>query len=121
RAAGDALVAKIKSYRSDVLLLDNNYLALYANKTPYFNEMAMAEVNGLGNLYPQPQWHTLALQIQNLIHSPTTDATIVDFAQPIKAMIPDCKQQLIHYADKIVFNPVAGPPNSRLSLIITCK
>ncbi len=52
RAAGDALVAKIKSYSGDVLLLDNNYLALYANKTPYFNEMAMAEVNGLGNLYP---------------------------------------------------------------------
>ena len=121
RAAGDALVAEIKSYSGDVLLLDNNYLALYAGKTPYFNEMAMAEVNGLGNLYPQPQWHTLAPQIQNLIHVNTTNAIIVDFALPIKTMITDCKQQPIAYPDKIVFEPVAGPPNSRPSLIITCK
>src|SRR5208283_2577276 len=50
RIAGDALVAKIKSYGGDVLLLDNNYLALYANKTPYFNEMPMSEISGQGNL-----------------------------------------------------------------------
>ena len=121
RAAGDALVAKIKSYGGDVLLLDNNYLALYANKTPYFNEMPMSEISGQGNLYPMPQWKDLQSQINLLIHAPTTDAVIVDFTLPIKPMISDCKEQPISYADKIVFNPVAGPPNSRPSLIITCK
>ena len=121
RAAGDALVAKIKSYNGDVLLLDNNYLALYAGKNPYFNEMPMAEVNGLGNLYPQSQWNDLEPQIRNLFHAPATDAVIVDFTLPIKSMISNCKQQPIAYPDKIVFEPVAGPPNSRPSLIITCK
>ena len=121
RATGDTLVAKIKNYDGDVLLLDNNYLALYAGKNPYFNEMPMAEINGLGNLYPQPQWNELETQIKNLIHAPTTGAVIVDFALPIKDMVTDCKQQPVSYADKIVFEPVAGPPNSRPSLIITCK
>jgi 4-amino-4-deoxy-L-arabinose transferase-like glycosyltransferase len=121
QAAGDALVAKIRSYSGDVLLLDNNYLALYAKKTLYFNEMPMAEVNGLGNLYPQPQWNDLEPQIRNLMHSPTVDAVIVDFTLPIKPMISGCRQQPIVYADKIVFEPVAGPPNSRPSLIVTCK
>ncbi len=121
RAAGDALVAKIKSYSGDVLLLDNNYLALYAGKTPYFNEMPMSEISGQGNLYPMPQWTTLQKQINSLIHAPTTNAVIVDFALPIKAMVNDCKQQPIAYPDKIVFEPVAGPPDSRPSLIITCK
>jgi 4-amino-4-deoxy-L-arabinose transferase-like glycosyltransferase len=121
RAAGDALVAKIKSYSGDVLLLDNNYLALYAGKTPYFNEMPMSEISGQGNLYPMPQWSGLQPQINSLIHAPTTDAVIVDFISPIKPMISNCKQQLIGYPDKIVFEPVAGPPNSRPSLIVTCK
>ena len=121
RAAGDALVAKIKSYSGDVLLLDNNYLALYAGKTPYFNEMPMSEISGQGNLYPMPQWSKLQPQINSLIHSPTTDAVIVDFTLPIKPMISDCRQQPIAYPDKIVFEPVAGPPDSRPSLIITCK
>jgi len=119
-AAGDALVAKIKGFRGDVLLLDNNYLALYADKTPYFNEMAMAEVNGLGNLYPQPQWKDLEPQVRNLTHAPTTDALIVDFTLPIKSMIAGCGQQQIRYADNVVFEPVSGPPNSRPALIITC-
>lgn len=121
RAAGHALVAKIKSYSGDVLLLDNNYLALYAGKTPYFNEMPMSEISGQGNLYPMPQWSTLQPQINSLIHAPTTDAVIVDFSSPIKPMLSNCRQQTIVYADKIVFEPVAGPPNSRPSLIITCK
>ena len=121
RAAGDALVARIKSYSGDVVLLDNNYLALYANKTPYFNEMAMAEVNGLGNLYPQPQWKDLEPQVEILTHAPTTDAVIVDFTLPVKPMITGCAEQPIRYADKTIFEPVAGPPNSRPSLIITCK
>ena len=73
RAAGNALVAKIKSYSGDVLLLDNNYLALYAKKTPYFNEMAMSEINGQGNLYPMPQWNNLQPQISSLFHASTTD------------------------------------------------
>ena len=121
RAAGDALVAKIKSYSGDVLLLNHNYLALYAGITPYFNEMPMLEIRGQGNLYPMPQWSELQPQINSLIHAPTTDAVIVDFSSPIKPMISDCRQQSIVYTDKIVFNPVAGPPNSRPSLIITCK
>ena len=121
RAAGDALVAKIKSYSGDVLLLDNNYLALYAGKTLYFNEMPMSEISGQGSLHSQPQWSELRPQINLLIHAPTTDATIVDFTLPIKPMIADCKQQSISYADKIVFEPVAGPPDSRPSLIMTCK
>ena len=121
RAAGDALVAKIKSYSGDVLLLNHNYLALYAGKTPYFNEMPMLEIRGQGNLYPMPQWSELQPQINSLIHAPTTDAVIVDFSSPIKPMISSCRQQPIVYADKFVFNPVAGPPNSRPSLIITCK
>ena len=120
RAAGDALVAKIKSYGGDVLLLDNNYLDLYAGKTPYFNEMPMSEISGQGNLHPMPQWKELQGQIQLLIHAPTTAAVIVDFSLPIKPLITDCRQQPIPYPDKIVFNPVAGPPNSRPSLIITC-
>ncbi len=115
RAAGDALVAKIKSYSGDVLLLDNNYLALYAGRTPYFNEMPMSEISGQGSLHSQPQWSELRPQINLLIHAPTTNATIVDFTLPIKPMIADCKQQSISYADKIVFEPVAGPPNSRPS------
>ena len=121
RAAGDALVARIKSYSDNVLLLDNNYLALYANKTPYFNEMPMSEISGQGNLYPMPQWKMLQPQINSLIDAPTTDAVIVDFTLPIKPMISNCRQQPIAYADKIVFEPVAGPPDSRPSLIITCK
>jgi len=121
RAAGDALVAKIKSYNGDVLLLDNNYLALYAGKTPYFNEMPMSEISGQGNLYPMSQWSELQPQINLLIHAPTTNAVIVDFLSPIKPMLSNCRQQPIAYADKIVFEPVAGPPNSRPSLIITCK
>jgi hypothetical protein len=121
RAAGDALVAKIKSYSGDVLLLDNNYLALYAGKTPYFNEMPMSEISGQGNVHSMPQWNELQPQIRQLIHASTTSVTIVDFLQPIKSMIAGCTQQPIAYADKIVFEPVAGPPNSRPSLIITCK
>ncbi len=121
RAAGDALVAKIKSYNGDVLLLDNNYLALYAGKTPYFNEMPMSEISGQGNLYPMPQWSELQPQVNSLIHSPTTDAVIVDFTLPIKSIISDCRQQPIAYPDKIVFEPVAGPPESRPSFIIRCK
>jgi 4-amino-4-deoxy-L-arabinose transferase-like glycosyltransferase len=121
RAAGDALVTKIKSYSGDVLLLDNNYLALYAGKTPYFNEMPMSEISGQGNLYPMPQWSELQPQINSLFHAPTTSAVIVDFSLPIKSMISGCRQQPVFYADKIVFEPVAGPPNSRPSLIITCK
>ena len=120
RAAGDALVAKIESYHGDVLLLDNNYLGLYAGKTPYFNEMPMSEISGQGNLHPMPQWKGLQEQIRLLLHAPTTEAVIVDFALPIKPLIADCGQQPIPYPDKIVFNPVAGPPNSRPSLIITC-
>jgi len=120
RAAGDALVDKIRSYQGDVLLLDNNYLALYASKKPYFNEMPMSEISGQGNLYPMPQWKGLEPQIKDLIHAPGTAAIMVDFALPIKSMIVDCRQQPISYADKIVFEPVAGPPNSRPSLIITC-
>jgi len=119
-AAGNTLVAKIKSYNGDVLLLDNNYLGLYAGKTPYFNEMPMSEISGQGNLHPMPQWKELQGQIRLLIHAPTTAAVMVDFALPIKPLIADCKQQAIPYPDKIVFNPVAGPPNSRPSLIITC-
>ena len=121
RAAGDALVAEIKSYSGDVLLLNHNYLALYAGKTPYFNEMPMSEIRGQGNLYPMPQWSELQPQINSLIHAPTTEAVIVDFASPIRPMLSNCRQQPIVYADKIVFEPVAGPPNSRPSLIITCK
>ena len=121
RAAGDSLVAKIKSYSGNVLLLDNNYLALYAGKTPYFNEMPMSEISGQGNLYSMPQWTKLQPQINRLIHAPATDAIIVDFTLPIKPMISDCKQQSIAYPDKIVFNPVAGPPDSRPSLIVTCR
>ncbi len=119
--AGDVLVAKIKSYSGDVLLLDNNYLALYAGKTPYFNEMPMSEISGQGNLYPMPQWTKLQPQISSLFHASTTSAVIVDFASPIKFMIANCKQQSIAYPDKIVFQPVAGPPDSRPSLIITCN
>jgi Dolichyl-phosphate-mannose-protein mannosyltransferase len=121
RAAGDALVTKIKSYSGDVLLFDNNYLALYAGKTPYFNEMPMSEISGQGNLYPMPQWNELQPQIDRLIHSPTTDAIIIDFSLPVKSMIANCKQQPVAYPDKIVFEPVAGPPDSRPSLIITCN
>lgn len=120
-AAGDAFIAKIKQYSGDVLLLDNNYLALYADKTPYFNEMPMSEISGQGNLYSMPQWTKLQPQINSLLHSPSTSAIIVDFALPIRSMISNCKQQAIAYADKIVFQPVAGPPDSRPSLIITCK
>ena len=121
RAAGDMLVARIRSYAGDVLLLDNNYLALYAGKTPYFNEMPMSEISGQGNLHSMPQWPALQKQIAALLHAPTTDAAIVDFALPIQPMIAGCRQQAIPYADKIVFEPVAGPPNSRPSLIITCR
>jgi hypothetical protein len=121
RAAGDALVARLKSYSGDVLLLDNNYLNLYAGKTPYFNEMPMSEISGQGNLHPMPQWKELQEQIRLLLHAPTTQAVIVDFTLPIKPLIADCKQQPLPYPDKIVFNPVAGPPNSRPSLIITCQ
>ncbi|HUH97602.1 MAG TPA: glycosyltransferase family 39 protein [Anaerolineales bacterium] len=121
RAAGNALVAKIKSYGGDVLLLDNNYLALYAGKVPYFNEMPMSEISGQGNLHPMPEWTALQPQIDRLIHAPTTAAVLVDFSLPIQRMISGCREQPIAYADKIVFEPVAGPPNSRPSLIITCK
>jgi Dolichyl-phosphate-mannose-protein mannosyltransferase len=121
RAAGDALVTKIRNYRGDVLLLDNNYLALYAGKTPYFNEMPMSEISGQGNLYPMPQWTKLQAQISSLFHASTTSAVIVDFSSPIKSMITNCKQQPVAYPDRIVFEPVAGPPDSRPSLIITCN
>jgi len=121
RSAGNALVAKIKSYKGDVLLFENNYLALYAGKTPYYNEMPMSEISGEGNMYSMPQWSLLQTHINRLIHAPTTSAIFVDFGKSIKHMVAGCKQQPILYPDKIVFTPVAGPPKARPNLIITCR
>src|ERR1043165_5836389 len=84
RSEGNALVAKIKSYAGDVVLLENNYLALYAGKAPYYNAIPMNEFSGQGNLYPLPQWAGLYTHIKWLIHAPTTSAIFVNFARSIK-------------------------------------
>ncbi len=120
KATGDALVARIKNYPNDVLAPDTNYLNLYAGKTPYYNEMAMSEIRGEGNLYPMPEWTAIEAQINTLIHAPTTSAIIVDFLPPLGNLVSDCKQQRISYPDKTTFAPVAGPPNARPNIIITC-
>jgi Dolichyl-phosphate-mannose-protein mannosyltransferase len=119
-AAGAALVAKIKTYSGDVLLLDNNYLALYAGKRPFFNEMPMSEISGQGNLHPMPEWPALHAELNALFHSANTSAIIVDFSQPIKDLVSDCHQEQIPYPDRTTFIPVAGP-NSRPTLILTCR
>ena len=121
RAFGDALVARIKNYSGDVLVPDTNYLNLYAGKTPYYNEMAMSEIRGEGNLYPMPEWPAILSQLNTLIHAPTTSAVIVDFQPPLGDLVSDCKQEHISYPDKITFTPVAGPPNARPNLIFTCN
>ncbi len=120
RAAGDGLVSRIKTYPGDVLVPDANYLLLYAGKNTYYNEMAMSEIRGEGNLYPMPEWRALEPQIAALIHSPDTSAILLDFQEPLKDMISDCRQQPISYPDKTTFIPVAGPPNARLNLLVTC-
>jgi Dolichyl-phosphate-mannose-protein mannosyltransferase len=120
QAAGAALVTRIKNYDGDVLLLDNNYLALYAGKRPFFNEMPMSEISGQGNLHPMPEWSELHSEIDNLFHSSTTSAILVDFSQPVQDFISDCHQVQIRYPDKTTFIPVAGP-NSRPNLVITCR
>jgi 4-amino-4-deoxy-L-arabinose transferase-like glycosyltransferase len=120
KATGDALVARIKNYSGDVLAPDVNYLTLYAGKTPYYNEMAMSEIRGEGNLYPMPEWTAIEAQINALIHAPTTRAVIVDFLPPLANLIADCQRQTITYPNKTTFTPVAGPPNARPNFIITC-
>ena len=121
KATGDALVARIKNYNGDVLAPDVNYLTLYAGKTPYYNEMAMSEIRGEGNLYPMPEWPALETQINALIHAPTTSAVLVDFLPPLGNLITNCKQQNITYPNKTTFAPVAGPPSARPNIIITCN
>ncbi len=121
RAAGNMLVAQIKSYEGDVVLLSNNYLALYAGKTPYFNEVPMNEFSGQGNLYPLPQWTLLQMHIDQLIHASTTSAIFVNYPGSVKSITSHCKRQIIDYPDKIVFTPVAGPPDARPNFIITCR
>jgi hypothetical protein len=121
RLAGDALVARIRAEPGDVLLPDNNYLALAAGKTPYYNQMAMSEISGQGNLHAMPEWQALQPQIEALFHAPTTSAIIVDFAGTYRPLLAECKQQPLPYADKMTFVPVAGPPMSRPSLAFTCR
>ena len=121
RSTGNRLVARIKRYKGDVLLLKDNYLALYAGKTPYYNQIPMSEISGQGNLYPMPEWSVLRTRINLLFHAPTTSAIFAGSIRSIKRLTVDCKQQSIPYPDKIVFTPVAGPPNSRPNLIITCR
>lgn len=120
RLIGNSLVATIKKYSGDVLVPDDNYLALYAGKTPYYNEIPISEISGQGNLYPMPEWPEVKRQIDLLVHSPNTSAIIVDFPKLINDWIANCRQRIITYPDKSVFMPVAGP-NSRPNLIITCK
>ncbi len=121
KATGDALVERIKNYSGDVLAPDVNYLTLYAGKTPYYNEMAMSEIRGEGNLYPMPEWTAIEAQINTLIHAPTTSTIIVDFLPPLDNLVSDCRQQSITYPNKTIFTPVAGPPNARPNIIITCN
>lgn len=121
RIAGDELVARIRSYEGDVILLENNYLALYAGKTPYYNEIPMNEFSGQGNLYPLPQWTWLQPAINRLIRAPTTSAIFVNSGRSIKDLPGNCERKRIHYPDKIVFTPVAGPPNARPNFVITCR
>jgi hypothetical protein len=121
RTAGNELVAKIKSYKGDVILLENNYLALYAGKMPYYNEIPMNEFSGQGNLYPLPQWTLLQPRINGLIRAPTTSAIFVNSGRSIKGLPSECDRKRILYPDKIVFTPVAGPPNARPNFVITCR
>ncbi len=121
RAAGNALVEKIRSFPGDVVLLDNNYLALYAGKKPYYNDIPMSELSGQGTLYPMPQWRVQQSRIKQLIHAPTTSAIIVGYEGSIKSIIAGCKKQPILYPDGIIFQPVAGPAKSRPNLLITCR
>jgi hypothetical protein len=66
---GNALIKYIADTPGDVLIPSHSYLAVYANKKPYYHEAPLWELNGAVGTRVMPAWKPIATEIKSYVRS----------------------------------------------------
>lgn len=110
RAAGDDLVATVRSIPGGVLVLDDAYIALRAGQEPYIGGMTLGDLNYAG--HPPPESLMRRLRRRDfaaiLLRFDFTDPRHVHPVPTLIRHVYTGRKVPIEYASEEVFLPVAG-------------
>jgi len=115
--AGDRLVERLREADGKIFIPQQNYLALYAGKTPSYHQVALEEFRGDFGSKPMPEWKALENEIDVYLNDPQVSTIVLNQPDPsLEDRLGCFTRELIEYPDAHTFIPVAGN-NSRPGVI----